>query len=544
MEPGTIEFNDVFTRFIETKYQLNMSGQLTRCALFSVSDKSRLDQLAKGLAEIGCEILASGGTSNALRKWGIDTKNVSEYTGFPEIMDGRVKTLHPLIHAGILSRRDEDKETVSPHQIQEIDIVVVNLYPFAETIAKDDCTRSEAIENIDIGGPTLIRAAAKNHEHVLVLVDPADYLESLQRIQSNTIDFEYRHQMATKALRHVANYDKSIAEYFEKERSALEKDQPFPKEMTLRLEQKLKLRYGENPQQKSVLYTVLNTDSTTLASAKLLQGKELSFNNLVDADAALKCIQQFKSSTCVIVKHETPCGVASGENLTQTYRRAYRADPVSAFGGIIAFNEVVSGEVVEEILSNQFVELILAPKFEEPAVQIAKSKESVRLIEVGSLEEARSDPQIKQITGGFLIQDPDDQPYAVTGPRVVTHRSPNLREQEDLKFAWKVAWFVKSNAIVLAQNQQTIGIGTGQPNRVTSVKIAIMNASELPLRDSYKVLASDAFFPFRDSIDEAAEAGVTAVIQPGGSIRDSEVIEAANEHNIAMQFTDTRHFLH
>ena len=512
-------------------------------ALISVSDKSGLITLADALSDAGIEILSTGGTSRELRKAGFDVRDVSDETGFPEIMDGRVKTLHPKIHGGILARRGIDDEVLVAQSIDPIDLVVVNLYPFAATIQRPDCTDELAIENIDIGGPTMVRAAAKNHADVLVVVQPEDYDKVVQGISTNSIDLLMRRAFALKAFRHTAQYDATVAGY-------LGADEVLPDSLTLTFDKIDDLRYGENPHQRAGFYrevggagSVANA-AGTIAGYEQLQGKALSYNNIADTDAALECVAEFSEPACVIVKHANPCGVGLGANLLQAYEKAFATDPTSAFGGIIAFNRQLDAEVLKVILDRQFVEVVIAPTVAAAAVEIARQKKNVRLLSCGERSGAGRGMEYKRVGGGLLLQDADEVCLDDSALQLVTKAQPTPQQMADLHFAWKVAWFTKSNAIVYARDGQTIGVGAGQMSRVISAKIAGLKAAEEGLSVSGAVMASDAFFPFRDGIDAAAEAGISAVIQPGGSMRDDEVIGAADEHGLAMVFTGIRHFRH
>ena len=516
---------------------MEMNNLIVQTALLSVSDKTGIIPLARTLSTAGVSVLSTGGTGSALKEAGIPYTEVAAHTGFPEIMDGRVKTLHPRIHGGILARRADDQAAMTEHQITAIDLVVVNLYPFAETISREDCSRELAIENIDIGGPAMVRAAAKNHKDVLVLVDPSDYDEAAQRIQANELDLAFRERSAAKAFRHTAAYDAEIARYLS------DRDE-FPERLTVTFELDSMLRYGENPHQRAAFYVDRRTSLSTKAPRKVLQGKALSYNNLADVDAAIACCARFEEPACVIVKHGNPCGVATAEHLNDAYRHAFATDPTSAFGGVIAFNRELDDRTVASVIENQFVEVIASPRIASEAQQIAKRRKNLRLLQVESTRPAHGSFEVKRALDGLLVQEPDVRTYDASQLRCVTDRAPTERERSDLEFAWKVAWFVKSNAIVLARDNRTIGIGAGQMSRVVSAQIARIKAEEENLATAGSVMASDAFFPFRDGIETAAEAGVRAVIQPGGSVRDEEVIQAANEYGIAMLFTGTRHFRH
>ncbi len=512
-------------------------------ALVSVSDKAGIVEFCSQLTQLGIEILSTGGTYKLLTEHGLVATEVSEYTGFPEMMDGRVKTLHPKIHGGILGRRGIDDAVMSAHGIQMIDMVVVNLYPFSQTIAKPDCDLETAIENIDIGGPTMIRAAAKNHQDVAVVVDPADYADIIAQLQQNQGALEHatRFNLAVKCFAHTANYDTAISVYLAKVQTV-----GFPQTLNLQFEHVQDMRYGENPHQQAAFYREKNPESGTVAAATQVQGKELSYNNIADTDAALECVKAFSEQpACVIVKHANPCGVAVGKSLWEAYDLAYQTDPTSAFGGIIAFNQALDAETAAEIIKRQFVEVIVAPSIAAEAKQVLSAKTNIRVLECGQWGLTPSAVlDYKRVGGGLLVQDKDVADLLPADLRVVTQRQPSASEMQDLLFAWKVAKFVKSNAIVYAKNLRTIGVGAGQMSRVYSAKIAGIKAADENLEVAGSAMASDAFFPFRDGIDSAAQAGILAVIQPGGSVRDEEVIAAANEHGMAMVFTGMRHFRH
>ncbi len=512
-----------------------------RRALISVSDKTGLIDLAKALSAGGIEILSTGGSAKAIRDAGIDVRDVADVTGFPEMMDGRIKTLHPRIHAGLLGRRGTDDEQMEEYGIPPIDLVVVNLYPFAQTVARADCTREEAIENIDIGGPAMLRAAAKNHAAVTVLVDAEDYDPVAREIESHQgVAGSTRARLAAKAFSHTARYDGMISNYL-----TTDADDGLPATLNLQFRKHQTMRYGENPHQGAAFYHDIAPAKGTLACARMLQGKELSFNNVADADAALECVSAFGQSACVIVKHANPCGVAVADNTLNAYEAAYATDPTSAFGGIIAFNTPLDGDTVSEILERQFVEVMLAPAFTDTAKAALANKPNIRALELDEIHpDAFAQHNFKRVGGGLLVQDQDLGRIGAQGLKVVSDRAPTEMELEDLRFAWKVAKFVKSNAIVYAKAQRTIGVGAGQMSRVYSARIAGIKAADEQLEVAGSVMASDAFFPFRDGIDAAAQAGIRAVIQPGGSQRDEEVIAAANDHDIAMVFTGMRHFRH
>jgi phosphoribosylaminoimidazolecarboxamide formyltransferase / IMP cyclohydrolase len=471
-------------------------------------------------------------------------QDVSEVTGFPEIMDGRVKTLHPKIHGGLLGRSGADDDVMKEHDITAIDLLIVNLYPFAATVAKPDCSYRDAIENIDIGGPAMLRAAAKNHARVSVVVDPNDYASLVTSLQAGGTDIAMRRAFAAKTYGHTSTYDGQITQWLSARAADPQTPETWPQSLHLSLNLASSLRYGENPHQRGALYLEKNAGNGIVATAKFLQGKELSFNNLADADAALECVKVFEQPACVIVKHANPCGVAVSHDLFTAYDRAYAVDPTSAFGGIIAFNRELDAKTAAEILQRQFVEVVIAPSIAADALPLFAKKANVRVLACGALQNNQTAMEYKRIAGGLLVQDADTDALAANDLKIVSARSPSAAEMQDLLFAWKVAMFVKSNAIVYAKDLQTIGIGAGQMSRVVSAKIAALKAEEAGLVVPGSVMASDAFFPFRDGIDAAAKAGIRAVIQPGGSMRDSEVIAAANEYDIAMVFTGRRHFKH
>ena len=507
-------------------------------ALISVSNKEGLEELARRLVDQGIELISTGGTHHVLQESGIPVKEISKFTGFPEMMDGRVKTLHPRVHGGILGRRGVDDKIMSENGIGPIDMVVVNLYPFAETIAREDCTEDLAIENIDIGGPAMIRSSAKNFRDVIVVVDPSDYEAVISRVVSGDCSLEFRRELAVKAFRHTAKYDSIVSAY-------LGQAESFPGSLTLSYDKVEELRYGENPHQQAAFYRESNAASSgVIANYRQLHGKELSYNNIADTDAALECVKVFEDPACVIVKHANPCGVSVASTLLKAYEQAFSTDPTSAFGGIVAFNRVVDAGTVSKVLENQFVEVLIAPAIDEAALEIAETKKNVRLLECGDLAAGSDLMSYKKVGGGLLVQNSDLLSLSPEMLKVVSKVSPTEEQMRDLLFAWKVAWFVKSNAIVYARNLKTVGVGAGQMSRVVSAKIAGLKAKEEGLEVTGSVMASDAFFPFRDGIDAAAKEGIVAVIQPGGSMRDKEVIEAADEHEIAMVFTGTRHFRH
>lgn len=514
-------------------------------ALLSVSDKTGIVELATELSQLNIELLSTGGTAKLLQEAGLPVKEVSEHTGFPEMMDGRIKTLHPKIHGGLLGRRGTDETIMEQHDIQPIDLVVVNLYPFEATIARDDCTLPMAIENIDIGGPTMLRAAAKNHAAVTVLIDPSDYDRVLDQLKTNgSVDQTTRFDLAVKTFEHTAHYDGMIANYLGKITS--EETAQFPRTFNSQFNKAQDMRYGENPHQNAAFYTEQNPASGTIGAATQIQGKALSYNNIADTDAALECVKVFpEAPACVIVKHANPCGVAIADDLLTAYDLAYQTDPTSAFGGIIAFNHTLDAATASAIIERQFVEVIIAPDVSDEAKAIVSQKNNVRLLECGQFpEQAVPGLDYKRVTGGLLVQDRDDALVSDDELKVVTKKAPTEQQMQDLRFAWRVAKYVKSNAIVYAHKQQTVGIGAGQMSRVVSSRIAGIKAQDAGLTVPGAVMASDAFFPFRDGLDAAAEAGISAVIQPGGSMRDDEVIAAADEHGIAMVFTGMRHFRH
>lgn len=523
-----------------------------RRALISVSDKTGIVEFARTLASHGVEILSTGGTFKLLTDNGVNAIEVSNHTGFPEMMDGRVKTLHPKIHGGILGRRSTDDAVMEEHAIAPIDMVVVNLYPFANTVANPDCTMEDAVENIDIGGPTMVRSAAKNHKDVTIVVNAADYERIANELAENkgSTTFETRFDLAIAAFEHTAQYDGMIANYFGKmvpdysDNAAEVEDSKFPRTYNMQFTKKLEMRYGENSHQDAAFYVENAIEEASVATAKQLQGKALSYNNIADTDAALECVKEFDKPACVIVKHANPCGVAVNDTILEAYDRAFKTDPTSAFGGIIAFNRELDADTAEAIVSRQFVEVIIAPSVSAEAAQIVSAKQNVRLLECGQWADKTTQPDIKRVNGGLLVQDRDQGMVEMADLKVVSKVQPTEAQMKDLMFCWKVAKFVKSNAIVYANDEMTVGVGAGQMSRVYSAKIAGIKAADENLVVEGSVMASDAFFPFRDGIDAAAEAGIKAIIQPGGSMRDEEVIAAADEHGIAMVFTGMRHFRH
>ena len=518
--------------------------QVVRRALISVSDKTGVVEFAHELNKLDIELLSTGGTAKLLSENGLTVTEVSDYTGFPEIMGGRVKTLHPKIHGGILGRRSLDDKIMQEHGIAPIDLVVINLYPFAATIAKPNCTLEDAIENIDIGGPTMLRAAAKNHRYVAVVVNPADYYTILENLKDNNcaLDNDTRFDLAVKTFEHTAQYDGMIANYLGKKLP--DSDKNFPRTLNLQFQQSQVLRYGENPHQRGAFYTEEGVLEPSVATSKVIQGKELSYNNVADTDAALECVRQFSTPACVIVKHANPCGVATAGNNLQAYELAYQTDPTSAFGGIIAFNQTLDANTAKTIIERQFVEVLIAPTIPKETCEVLAEKKNVRVLECGVWKGKLESFDYKRVLGGLLVQDRDLGVIEKDDLKIVSKRKPNEQEVQDLLFAWKVVKFVKSNAIVYARNQQTIGVGAGQMSRVYSARIAAIKAQDENLEVKGSVMASDAFFPFRDAIDAAHENGVSAIIQPGGSMNDKDVIEAADEYGMTMVFTNMRHFRH
>ncbi len=511
-------------------------------AIISVSDKTGVTEFAKGLSELGYEVFSTGGTKKAIAEADIAVKSVSEITGFPEILEGRVKTLHPMVHGGILARRDkpEHMDELKQKDIHPIDLIAVNLYPFVNTVTKKGVKLDEALENIDIGGPTMIRAAAKNFPGVLVIVDPADYDDILIKLKSGHLNMEERQRLAQKAFQHVASYDTAIAQYLRKDMEG------FPDDMTIALKKRYDLRYGENPHQPAAFYAELNITTkgdTGITWAKQLWGKQLSFNNILDAEATWSTATDFDTPTVVIVKHTNPCGLASHDDITEAYRRALSGDPVSAFGGIVATNSKITLEMARE-MSQTFYEISIAPAYEPEAIKELKKKKNLRILLAKLPPFVNSKARyldFRRVRGGLLVQHSDSIPEGDLDTKAVTTRQPTPKEMEDLLFAWKAVKHIKSNAIVFAKDKTLLGMGAGQPNRVVSVELAGKKAGD---KSKGAVMASDAMFPFSDSVEQAAGFGITAIIQPGGSIRDEESIAAANKHNIAMVFTGMRHFLH
>ena len=515
-------------------------------ALISVSDKTGIVEFAQALNRMSVELLSTGGTFRLLQDNGIAVTEVSDYTGFPEMMDGRVKTLHPKVHGGILGRRGTDDAIMTEHSIKPIDMVIVNLYPFAATVADPNCTLPNAIENIDIGGPTMVRSAAKNHKDEAIVVNNMDYMSVLKEMQANSgqLNYSTRYSLMVKAFEHTASYDGMIANHFGA-RDTDNKARDFADTYNVQYVKAQDMRYGENPHQKAAFYTEANPVEASVATAQQLQGKALSFNNIADTDAALECVKQFDQPACVIVKHANPCGVAVAVDIGTAYDLAFATDPESAFGGIIAFNRELDAKTAETICEKQFVEVIIAPSVSTDAVAAVASKKNVRLLQCGAWGDQRpEDFDYKRVNGGLLIQVRDNGVVTMDDLKIVSKRVPSEAELTDMLFAWKVAKMVKSNAIIYAKNNQTIGVGAGQMSRINSARIAGIKAEHAGLEVKGAVMASDAFFPFRDGIDSAGEAGISGIIQPGGSMRDDEVIAAANEHGMAMVFTGMRHFRH
>ncbi len=517
-------------------------------ALISVSDKTGVLDFARALSAMGVNILSTGGTAKLLAENGISVTEVADYTGFPEMLDGRVKTLHPKVHGGILARRDfpEHVAALSKHDIPAIDMVVVNLYPFQQTVARADCALEDAIENIDIGGPAMLRSSAKNHKDVIVICDPSDYSLVLNELNANNGEatYETKFTLAKKVFAHTAQYDGAITNYF----TSLGADKQhatrssYPSTLNLHFEKVQEMRYGENPHQSAAFYRESNPQAGALANYTQLQGKELSYNNIADADAAWECVKTFDEAACVIIKHANPCGVAVGVTPFEAYSKALQTDPTSAFGGIIAFNREVDGNAAEAV-AKQFVEVLIAPAFTEQAKKIFAAKQNVRLLEI-PLGDAVNNHDFKRVGGGLLVQSPDAKNVALSELKIVSKKQPTPQQLQDLMFAWRVAKFVKSNAIVFCANGMTMGVGAGQMSRIDSARIAAIKAQNAGLSLVGTAVASDAFFPFRDGLDVVVEAGATSVIHPGGSMRDQEVVDAADEHGIVMLLTGTRHFRH
>ncbi len=512
-------------------------------AIISVSDKTGVTEFARGLAELGYEIYSTGGTKKIIADSGVKVKSITDITGFDEILDGRVKTLHPMVHGGLLARRDKPQhmEEIKEYGISPIDLVAVNLYPFRQTVAKEGVTMEQALENIDIGGPTMIRASAKNYPGVIVVVDPADYTIILEKLAGGALEMDERKKLAQKAFQHVALYDTAIAEYLRPDEDA------FPQELTIGLEKRQELRYGENPHQRAAFYSQATTRhkySSGITFAEQLWGKEMSFNNILDADAAWSTVIDFKDTAVCVVKHTNPCGLAVNADIVEAYRLAFAGDPVSAFGGIVAMNRRLTVGVAEEMAST-FYEIVIAPEYDKDALEVLTKKKNLRILRVPLPPDYNTVPipayDFRRVKGGLLVQEADNLAEDNIELKVVTKRQPTAAELEDLKFAWRAAKHVKSNGIVMAKNNTLLGMGAGQPNRVVSVFLAKNKAGK---EAKGSVMASDAMFPFPDSVEQAAEAGVTAIIQPGGSVRDQESIDMANKYNIAMVFTGIRHFLH
>jgi phosphoribosylaminoimidazolecarboxamide formyltransferase/IMP cyclohydrolase len=516
-----------------------------RRALLSVSDKTGIVEFARELKERGIELLSTGGTAKLLESHGVAVKEVAQHTGFPEIMGGRVKTLHPKIHGGLLGRRGVDDDVMRTHDIEPIDLLAVNLYPFATTVARPDCTYDDAVENIDIGGPAMVRAAAKNHASVTVVVDPGDYRALLDELAAThgATSIAMRQKLAAKAFAHTAQYDAMVSAYFTGTTGG--SAPTFPDDLNLSFRKRLDLRYGENPHQQAAFYADPRAIGASVTEAAQIQGKELSFNNIADSDTALQCVRQFDTPACVIVKHANPCGVARADSIAHAYERAFKTDPTSAYGGIIAFNRELDAATASAIMERQFVEVILAPSIAEAAKAVLASKDNVRVLVCGDLSKPLTQLlEYKSVAGGLLVQTRDDGTVRAQDLRVVTQRAPTLAELDDLIFAWRVAKYVKSNAIVAVKDKMTLGVGAGLMSRVVSSKIAAMKAKDEGLTLEGAAIASDAFFPFRDGLDVLAEFGIKSIIQPGGSKRDSDVIAAADQHGIAMVFTGMRHFRH
>ncbi|MCP4488197.1 MAG: bifunctional phosphoribosylaminoimidazolecarboxamide formyltransferase/IMP cyclohydrolase [Gammaproteobacteria bacterium] len=518
-------------------------SQPVRRALLSVSDKSGIAELAQTLHAQGVELFSTGGTAKLIAEQNLPVTEIADYTGFPEMMAGRVKTLHPKVHGGILGRRGIDEEVMQAHDIKPIDLVIINLYPFQATITNPDCSFDDAIENIDIGGPTMVRAAAKNHASVTVIVDPLDYDLVLADMEANQgmVADQTRFSLAIKAYEYTASYDGAIANHFGRMLQEPSENQ-FPRTINFQFKHVQGMRYGENPHQNAAFYAETGLSDASISTATQLQGKALSYNNIADTDAALECVKQFEQPACVIVKHANPCGVAIDAGIHNAYQRAFSTDPESAFGGIIAFNRKLDAKTAQAIINRQFVEVIIAPEVDDEANAIVASKQNVRLLSCGQWQEAPYRLDYKRVNGGLLVQDVDAALHDKL--EVVTALKPDELQMQDLLFAWQVAKFVKSNAIIYAHNSMTIGVGAGQMSRINSARIAAIKAEHAQLQVAGSVMASDAFFPFRDGIDAAAEVGIKAIIQPGGSMRDDEVIAAANEHGMTMVFTGMRHFRH
>ncbi len=521
-------------------------------ALLSVSDKTGIVEFADNLVKLGFRLLSTGGTFKLLTDNNIAVTEVADYTQFPEMMAGRVKTLHPKIHGGILARRGTDDAVMAEHGIAKIDLVVVNLYPFAQTIANPNVTMADAIENIDIGGPTMVRSAAKNHKDVAIVTSPDDYSDIVAELNdSKQISYDTRYKLAVKAFEHTAQYDGMIANFLGCRNADGEQTSDFANTFNVQMVKSQDLRYGENPHQKASFYVehsqLKETPQASISTAKQLQGKALSYNNIADTDSALECVKTFDQPACVIVKHANPCGVAVNEDQVAAYQTAFSTDPESSFGGIIAFNRPLEKATAEAIIKNQFVEVIIAPSIADEVLEVTASKKNVRLLACGELtapSERSKQLDYKRVTGGMLVQEQDLDDISIEDLTVVSKVQPTPEQLEDLLFTWKVCQYVKSNAIIYGKDKRTIGIGAGQMSRVNSARIASIKAEHAGLETKGAVMASDAFFPFRDGIDNASEAGISAIIQPGGSIRDQEVIDAVDEHGMVMVFTGVRHFRH
>ena len=511
---------------------LNQNPIKINRALISVFDKTGVVEFAQSLIELGVKILSTGGTAKVLREANIPVTDVSDYTKFPEIMDGRVKTINPLIEGGILGLRDKHADDANANNVQWIDLVVCNLYPFSETISREGCNLALALENVDIGGPTMIRSAAKNVGWVCAVVDPADYSIITEELQSEEISFETRRKLSAKAFGHTAQYDTIIHNFL--------KDEKLSDDLSLTFEKHSEMRYGENPHQSAASYKIPGNNEANILNATVHQGKKLSYNNIMDADGALACVREFDKPACVVVKHSNPCGVAIGDDLLDVYTRAFNADSLSAFGGIIAFNRTCTKEVAEEI-SKVFVEIVLAPNFEPEALEVFKKKRNLRVLEIGEFGKRQSKLEVRNINGGLLVQDNDTNTLTHEHLNTVTKVFPSEQDIETALFTWKVLRHAKSNGILIAKNNTTVGLGAGQVSRVDAVHMALRKGGE---NVKGGVLASDAFFPFRDSIDAIKDSGIKVVIQPGGSIRDQEIIDACDEFGIAMVFTGTRCFKH
>ncbi|MCE2869920.1 MAG: bifunctional phosphoribosylaminoimidazolecarboxamide formyltransferase/IMP cyclohydrolase [Oxalobacteraceae bacterium] len=517
-------------------------------ALISVSDKTGVLEFARALAAMNVKLLSTGGTAKLLAEHGLTVTEVADYTGFPEMLDGRVKTLHPKIHGGILARRDvpAHMQALDQHAIPVIDMVVVNLYPFQQTVAKEQCSLEDAIENIDIGGPAMLRSSAKNHKDVVVICDPVDYVSVLDEMQkqNGAVSYETRFALAKKVFAHTASYDGAITNYL----SSLGGDllhttrSAYPETLNLQFAKVQDMRYGENPHQTAAFYRDIDAVAGSLANYRQLQGKELSYNNIADADAAWECVKTFDDYACVIIKHANPCGVAEGGDAASAYAKAFQTDPSSAFGGIIAFNCEVDITAAEAV-SKQFVEVLIAPSFTEDALKLFASKQNVRLLQI-PLAHGQNTWDMKRVGGGLLLQAPDAKNVLASEFKIVSKQQPTYEQLNDMMFAWRVAKFVKSNAIVFCGNGMTLGVGAGQMSRIDSARIASIKAQNAGLSLEGSAVASDAFFPFRDGLDVVVAAGARAVVQPGGSMRDQEIIDAANEHGIVMALTGTRHFRH